>query len=107
MANWDQAAIGKWADRTFGPAANAAIIAARANVEMAELLQWLSLDPNGMGLHTAEEAADVVVVLFRLADHCRFDLLAEVARKMEINVRREWQREVGGGRHVQLPEVAA
>jgi NTP pyrophosphatase (non-canonical NTP hydrolase) len=105
---WDQAAIGEWADATFGRAASAAIIGARANVEMAELLRWLAKDPNGMGTPTEDEAADVAIVLFRLAHQCRFDLLAAVSKKMEINVQRRWEREPGGcGRHVRVNEEAA
>lgn len=96
MADWNQAAIGRWADRIFGPAASAVLIAARANMKMSELLLCLAEDPSGMGLQTAEEAADVAIALFRLADHCDFDLLAEVARKMETNVGRHWRREAGG-----------
>lgn len=98
---WNQAAIDRWADETFGRAASAALIAARANQEMAELLLRLATDPNGMGLAIRDEAADVAIVPFRLAHVCRFDLLEAVERKMQINIGREWTSPGNGdGRHV-------
>jgi NTP pyrophosphatase (non-canonical NTP hydrolase) len=89
--NWNQEAIGKWGNETFGKSASAAVIAARANVEMAELLRWLAKDPNGLADNTADEAADVAILLFRLAHHCHFDLLEAVSRKMDINIGRKWE----------------
>ncbi|MFB3828938.1 MAG: nucleotide pyrophosphohydrolase [Bryobacteraceae bacterium] len=104
--HWDQEAIGKWADATFGPAKTAAVIAARANVEMAELLRWLAKDPSGLGDNTADEAADVAIILFRLAHHCNFDLMEAVGRKMETNLKRRWASEGDGqGRHLRVEEA--
>lgn len=59
-----QQSISEWADRTFGPAQSNARVAARANEELAELLRAVT---SGNRDKTAEEAADVMIVLFRVA----------------------------------------
>lgn len=64
-----QEAISQWAEKTFGPASSHARVAARANEEMAELLRALTADDNHP--KAAEECADVVIVLYRLATRLR------------------------------------
>lgn len=60
-----QSTIAAWADAAFGPAKSLASIAARANREMAELLQKVvDLAPDEA---IVEEAADVLIVLARYA----------------------------------------
>jgi NTP pyrophosphatase (non-canonical NTP hydrolase) len=86
---WTQQQISQWADKTFGTAYNAAIIGARANMEMAELAMNLAVTPAGSEA-TLEEIADVVILLKRLAAMCGGDLDAAVDRKMDINVKRDW-----------------
>ncbi len=83
-----QATISSWSAETFGEAGSNAVVAVRALEEIAELLRALTHDD-----HTpmaASEIADVVIVLYRLADRMGLDLHAEVDRKMEINRRRTW-----------------
>jgi len=47
------------------------------------------------------EAADVVIVLYRLARNCGLNLLDEVDRKMAINRGRTWKLDATGhGYHV-------
>lgn len=85
-----QRSIADWAEQTFGPAVYLARVGARANEEMAELLRKLTaaeIDLDGI----AEEAADVVIVLYRLAHLTGRDLNAEVNAKMAINRAREWK----------------
>jgi hypothetical protein len=60
-----QATISDWATDIFGPASSNARVAARANEELAELLRVLTADPESP--KALEEAADVVIVLYRLA----------------------------------------
>lgn len=60
-----QESISIWAEETFGPDGSNARIAARANLEMAELIGALTLDDNNP--KAAEEVADVMIVLCRLA----------------------------------------
>jgi len=95
-----QHAVSQWAERTFGPTSSNARVAARANEEMAELLRTLTTDDGATG-KAIEEAADVVIILFRLADRMGYDLLGEVRSKMQVNAQRVWQRDGSGhGYHV-------
>lgn len=59
-----QASISQWAEETFGPVSSNFRVAARANEEMAELLRVISI---GDSKKVAEEAADVAIVISRLA----------------------------------------
>lgn len=61
-----QASICQWANETFGTVSSNLRVAARANEEMAELIKCLSMDERHP--KAAEEAADVVIVLCRLAE---------------------------------------
>ncbi len=94
-----QDSISQWADDTFGPAGSNARVAARANEEMAELLRALTVDDNHH--KAAEELADIVIILNRLATRLGVDLNAEVNRKMAVNRKREWKLDnTGHGYHV-------
>lgn len=94
-----QSGISKWADETFGPSGSNARVAARANEEMAELLRALTADDNHP--KAAEEAADIVIVLYRLASRIGVDLHAEIDRKMAVNRERVWNLDkTGHGYHV-------
>lgn len=83
-----QATVTKWCEDTFGAASSNARVAARANEELAELLK--DLTRNDADGHAIEEAADVVIILYRLAARMGRDLLGEVDRKMAINRQRKW-----------------
>ena len=94
-----QKSMSDWAQDTFGPVGSNVRVAARANEEMAELLRALSSDD----LHpkAAEEIADVVIILNRLATRLGVDLAAEIDRKMKINRARVWKKDNSGhGYHV-------
>lgn len=94
-----QESISVWADETFGPAGTNSRVASRANEEMAELLKWLTIDDEHE--KAAEEIADVVIVLNRLAARMGFDLWHAVEKKMAINRKRTWQKDgTGHGYHV-------
>lgn len=94
-----QQSIAEWANRTFGPAPSLARIAARANEEMAELLRAATADRSSLVL--VEEAADVVIVLYRLAHASGYDLDAMVDAKMRENRTRDWKVDgTGHGYHV-------
>jgi NTP pyrophosphatase (non-canonical NTP hydrolase) len=93
-----QDSIEEWRRDTFGVPSTAARLAARANVEMAELLDELSAGRNEAA---AVECADVVIVLFGVAERLGVDLLAEVDKKMAINRDRKWTVAGDGtGKHV-------
>lgn len=99
MSEETQHTISAWTEATFGAASSNARVAARANEEMAELLRALTSDDNHE--KAIEEAADVVIILYRLAHRMGVDLHAEIDRKMQINRKREWSVTADGhGYHV-------
>jgi NTP pyrophosphatase (non-canonical NTP hydrolase) len=94
-----QKSVTDWANETFGTAGSTARVAARANEEMAELLRALTVDDAHP--KAAEEVADIVIVLYRVATRLGVDLHAEIDRKMAINRTREWKLSSDGhGYHV-------
>ena len=95
----NQRTVSNWANETFGPAGSNARVAARANEEMAELLRALTVDDNHP--KAAEEVADIVIILYRLATRLGIDIYDEIDRKMEVNRKREWKLDnTGHGYHV-------
>lgn len=100
-----QATISAWAEETFGPISSTMRVAVRANEEMAELLRALSSDDANP--KAAEEIADVVIVLYRVAARLGVELPAEVDRKMAVNRAREWRLDgTGHGYHVRPGSAA-
>ena len=94
-----QDSIGKWADEVFGSTGSNARIAGRANEEMAELVRAATSDAPIEKI--IEEAADVVIVLYRLAARNRIDLHSIIDAKMEINRTRKWEHDdTGCGYHL-------
>lgn len=94
-----QATITQWVEETFGPVSSNARVVARANEEMAEMLKAVTSDDNHSKL--AEECADVVICLYRLATRLGVDLHAEIDRKMAVNRARVWALDGSGcGYHV-------
>lgn len=94
-----QNSIVAWIEATFGPVPTNARIVSRANEEMAELLRCVTLDDAHPDL--AEEMADVVIVLYRLAKNLGVNLQEEVDRKMAKNRSRSWKLDhQGSGYHV-------
>ena len=98
LSRWTQGDIARWADKTFGPSTSNVRIAARANEEMAELLWALTCDDNAP--KAVEEAADVVIVLYRLVERMGGDLMLAIDEKMAINRDRKWVVSGGHGQHV-------
>lgn len=94
----DQKSITAWGEETFGPAANPAVLVARARMEMDELLEAAKA---GNHAEAALEAADVFILLYRVATLCGFDVNEAVNRKMAINRARRWMRKGDGtGSHI-------
>jgi NTP pyrophosphatase (non-canonical NTP hydrolase) len=94
----NQQSINRWIVETFGEAGSNFSVAARANQEMSELLMCLAVYDND--LKAVEEAADIVIVLFRLAERFGVDLHGEIDRKMQINRGRRWEVNNGHGYHI-------
>ena len=103
-----QATIEAWRASVFGPASSPARLAARANVEMAELISELAA---GNTSKAPSEVADVLIVLYGVAQALGVDLHAEVDKKMAINRGRKWKVAGDGtGHHVRdksKPETEA
>lgn len=101
-----QITISAWTEATFGAASSNARVAARANEEMAELLRALTVDDNHP--KAIEEAADIVIILYRLAHRMGRDLHEEIDRKMAINRDRQWNVGADGhGYHVRPGSAAS
>lgn len=98
----NQATINQWISETFGPAGSNFSVAARANEEMAELLMALAI--NDRHPKALEEAADIVIILYRLAERLGGDLQTAISMKMAINRKREWNVANGHGYHVKASQ---
>ncbi len=90
--------IREWADATFGAAHDLTALVRRARTELDELEQALR---EGDHAEAGREAADVVILLHRLAALTGHDLNDQVDAKMQINRARIWQAAGDGtGSHV-------
>jgi NTP pyrophosphatase (non-canonical NTP hydrolase) len=99
MRQEDQLSISEWADATFRPVVSNIRVAARANEEMAELLRALTVNDDNP--KAAEEIADILIVLYRLATRLGVDLHNQVNEKMVVNRSRTWSQDGSGhGYHV-------
>lgn len=79
--------------QTFGPQRSNMVYAARALDEMAELIEALAADDRSDA--APSEIADVVIVLYSLAERLGVDLHEQVERKMAINRARDWSSRRG------------
>ncbi len=96
--NETQQTVAAWGEDTFGPVADPSTLVERAVTEMTELKEAAgAADPEAM----AAEAADVVILLYRLAATQGFDLARAVDEKMHVNRSRRWRSAGDGtGRHL-------
>ena len=87
-----------WAEQTFGPVRDPKALWDRAMLEMTELGEAVTeRDVDEIG----KEAADVLILLYRLVDQFGLDLDAELDAKMAINRARKWSSKGDGtGRHI-------
>jgi NTP pyrophosphatase (non-canonical NTP hydrolase) len=99
----NQKTIAAWRVETFGTFPSPMRMAARANEEMAELIRALSSDDETKAV---EEVADVLIILYGVAERLGFDLHTEVDRKMVINRARRWTVDASGhGCHIRNKAV--
>ena len=106
-----QESITRWADDTFGPK-HPAEVAARMNVEVAELVAGLAtvaavpvadMDPE-LVQELQKECADVFIMLAQVAEKLNVDLQTVVDFKMGVNRNRAWGRSpTGKMQHVNNP----
>ncbi len=93
-----QQSICDWAEKIFGPVAYPRALVTRAMTEMKELDEAVvDRDLSEIG----REAADVMILLYRLVDQFGLDLDHEVQAKMAINRARQWSAKGDGtGSHI-------
>lgn len=103
MINETQQSISRWAEDTFGPQ-HPAEVAARMNVEVAELVSGLAgvasvpverMDPERVRA-LQDECADVYIMLAQVAELLNVDLQTAVNVKMGVNRNRIWGRSPSG-----------
>ena len=93
-----QGTIEEWRAATFEGHCDVFDMMVRANEEMAELIRAVTYDPGNEPKEIADEAADVVIMLYSLATIAGFDLHEAVDRKMAVNRKRRWIP-AGAGRY--------
>lgn len=95
MSVESQKSISDWAKATFGPAKDGEALKKRVMDEIQEFVD--AKNP----VAEINEAADIVVTLFNLADYYGMDLMQMVDNKMGINRRRQWIAHGDGtGKHI-------
>lgn len=93
-----QQSICAWAEATFGPVDNPKALWDRAMLEMHEL--GAAIDQRDLA-EIGKEAADVMVLLYRLMDQYGLELDGQCDGKMKINRSRAWRSKGDGtGSHV-------
>lgn len=99
MKHETQQSASLWADSVFGFSVSNFSTAARANQEMAELLKALAIhDKNS---NAGEEIADIIIILWRLANDLNVNVQELIDQKMAKNRARKWQCDGSGhGYHV-------
>jgi NTP pyrophosphatase (non-canonical NTP hydrolase) len=85
--------IREWGDAIFGAPTDLTVLVQRARMEMDELEQALRENAHA---EAATEAADVVILLHRIAAILDHDLNDQVDAKMQVNRARAWKT-VGDG----------
>ncbi len=90
--------IREWGDAIFGAPSDLTALVTRARVEMDELEQALRA---GDRAEAGREAADVAILLHRLAGILGMELSEQVDAKMQVNRARKWKAAGDGtGGHV-------
>ncbi|WP_417460153.1 nucleotide pyrophosphohydrolase [Kordiimonas sp.] len=93
-----QKTVTRWAEDTFGPVQDHAVLVRRAMNEMEELLDaTIAGDKPEIG----KETADIAILLYRLLELNGLDLTQEITNKMVENRARRWQcKGDGTGKHI-------
>lgn len=98
MATETSQTIREWGDAIFGAPTDLTVLVKRARVEMDELEQALR---EGDHAEAGREAADVMILLHRLAGLLGMELSEQVDAKMQVNRARKWKAAGDGtGGHV-------
>ena len=93
-----QDSVTAWGEQTFGPVATPSVLVERARIEFDELVEAVKTGESG---DVAQEMADVLIILYRLATIFGFEVSDAVDAKMKINRARQWRPKGDGtGSHV-------
>jgi len=93
-----QATVTRWAEDTFGPVTDQSVLVTRAMTEMDELLEAVQ---NNDIKEAGKEAADIVILLWRLMEINGLNLTEEITQKMQENRSRTWAAKGDGtGKHI-------
>jgi NTP pyrophosphatase (non-canonical NTP hydrolase) len=100
MPGETSAGIAAWAEAAFGSVRDPMVLVERARLEFNELAEALGA---GKTAEALTEAADIVILLHRLAHELGGDLAAAVDAKMRINRSRQWRATGDGvGGHIKI-----
>jgi NTP pyrophosphatase (non-canonical NTP hydrolase) len=98
MQQETQQSITAWAEETFGAVAHHPDLVKRALLELQELEEAVSKQSQ---IEIAGELADVMILLYRLAELNDIDLKKAIDEKMNVNRHRRWKKNGDGtGRHI-------
>jgi len=90
--------IAQWGSETFGDAASVKAYAVRAQEELAELIE--AIENGEPDKDITHEAADVTILLHRIAGTLGLELYDAIDEKMAINRKRKWTPSGNGvGQH--------
>ncbi|WP_262696117.1 dATP/dGTP pyrophosphohydrolase domain-containing protein [Kordiimonas aquimaris] len=93
-----QHSITEWADATFGKVDKPEALVSRARKELDELEEAVI---SGNSEEISKEAADVLILLYRLLHIHELDASQAVTEKMQENRARQWQSKGDGtGSHI-------
>lgn len=97
-----QRTVTRWAEDTFGPVQDHAVLVRRAMDEMEELLEaTIAGDKPEIG----KETADIAILLYRLLELNGLELNKEVTNKMRENRARQWMPKGDGtGKHIPVAD---
>ncbi len=94
----NQTTLNAWADDTFGKLTHIDPLMERFHDEVDELQTAVHFDPPEK---IVEEAADCVMMLYRIAGYYGLDIHEAIDKKMVVNREKEWVRDgFGNGKHV-------
>ncbi len=98
MQKETQKSIAQWAETTFGTASDHTSLIDRTLIEIEELRSAVK---SGSKTDTSNELADVLIILYRLAELNNIDLTHAINHKMAINRSRRWEQAGDGtGKHI-------
>lgn len=88
--------IASWSREMFGSDTNQVMIKLEDEYQELDVAVYEGDLSDESRSAIAKEAADVLFMLFQLAENFEFDLLEETRKKFEVNKARKWERQPNG-----------